>query len=73
MITLDDGPDSVEWEQEEPEPKNELENKVDRAMEDLINKIADLANGYKTLRDELDKHVTTPDAHHVAMMAKNKK
>lgn len=45
---------------------------VEKASEELINKIADLGNVYKTQRDKIEDHLSTPDAHHPALVRKNK-
>lgn len=45
---------------------------VEKASEELINKIADLGNVYKTQRDKIEDHLSTPDAHHPALVSKNK-
>jgi predicted nucleic acid-binding Zn-ribbon protein len=44
-----------------------------KAAEELVNKIADLGNVYKTVRDKIDEHVTVPDAHHPALVGRKTK
>jgi predicted nucleic acid-binding Zn-ribbon protein len=43
-----------------------------KAAEELVNKIADLGNVYKTVRDKIDEHVLVPDAHHCALVARKR-
>jgi hypothetical protein len=38
-----------------------------------VNKIADLGNVYKTVRDKIDEHVLVPDAHNPGAMVRKKK
>ena len=44
-----------------------------KAAEELVNKIADLGNVYKVVRDKIDEHVTVPDAHNPGTMHRKKK